>query len=215
MSILEAKSLELYKISLDNVGSQPEIAAIMSQFGYGPDTIVQGRSLLDQARLVYDRNKTEGDESSAAYHVFSSKKDQLSELYSLDRKKAKVAFRKDPVTMERLGLNGSITKAHTRWIEMVRRFYSLILADTAIQSQMARLNVSIEHLTAANALLVEVEGARGTYLKEQGESQDATHNKNSVFDQLEDWMKEFYAVAKIALEDRPQLAESLGKLVRN
>ncbi len=70
-------------------------------------------------------------------------------------------------------------------------------------------------MTAANALLVEVEGARGTYLKEQGESQDATHNKNSVFDQLEDWMKEFYAVAKIALEDRPQLAESLGRLVRN
>ncbi len=41
MSTLEAKSLELYRVSLDNMGSQPEIAAIMSQFGYGPDTVVQ------------------------------------------------------------------------------------------------------------------------------------------------------------------------------
>lgn len=75
--------------------------------------------------------------------------------------------------------------------------------------------MTAEHLTAANALLSEVEEARKIYVREQGESQDATHQKNLVFDQLEDWMREFYAVAKIALEDRPQLAEFLGKLVRN
>jgi hypothetical protein len=168
MSILEAKSLEMYKVSLDNVGSQPEIAAIMSQFGYGPDTILEGRSLLDQARLVYDSHKTEGDESSAAYHAFSAKKQQLSTIYSLDRKKAKVAFRKDPVTMERLGLNGREPKAYTSWIEMVRRFYSLAQADTAIQSQMARLNVSVEHVAAANALLAEVEAAREFIVESRG-----------------------------------------------
>ncbi len=119
------------------------------------------------------------------------------------------------MTMERLGLIGGIPHAYTRWIEAVRRFYSITLADTDIQSQLARLNVSAKHLTAANALLLEVEDARRNYVKEQGESQDATHHKNSIFDQREDWMREFYAVAKIALEDRPQLAESLGKLVRN
>jgi len=93
---------------------------------------------------------------------------------------------------------------------MVRRFYSIAQTDTDIQAQMARLYLSIKHVTATNALITEVEAARGVYLREQGESQDATHNKNLVFDQLDDWMQEFYAVAKIALEDRPQLAESMG-----
>ena len=112
-------------------------------------------------------------------------------------------------------LNGGIPQAYTRRIELVRRFYSIALADTEIQTLLARLNVTAEHLAAANALLSEVEDVRRVYVREQGESQDATHHKNSVFDQLEDWMKELYAVAKIALEDRPQLAESLGRLVRN
>ena len=53
------------------------------------------------------------------------------------------------------------------------------------------------------------------YLKEKGESQDATKIKDEVFAKLDDWMSEFYAVAKIALEDNPQLLESLGKLVRS
>lgn len=52
-------------------------------------------------------------------------------------------------------------------------------------------------------------------MKEKGESQDATKLKDTAFGELDDWMREFYAVAKIALEDNPQLLESLEKFVRN
>ena len=53
------------------------------------------------------------------------------------------------------------------------------------------------------------------YLREKGESQDATKLKDAPFIELEDWMREFYTVAKIALKDNPQLLESLGKFVRS
>jgi hypothetical protein len=53
------------------------------------------------------------------------------------------------------------------------------------------------------------------YLREKGESQDSTKAKDAAFAKLDDWMSEFYAVAKIALEDNPQLLESLGKFVRS
>lgn len=52
-------------------------------------------------------------------------------------------------------------------------------------------------------------------LREKGESQDATKLKDTAFIELDDWMSEFYVVAKIALEDNPQLLESLGKFVRS
>ena len=52
-------------------------------------------------------------------------------------------------------------------------------------------------------------------MKEKGESQDATKLKDTAFGELDDWMRDFYAVAKIALEDNPQLLESLGKFVRS
>jgi len=39
--------------------------------------------------------------------------------------------------------------------------------------------------------------------------------KEKTFKDLEKWMGFFFAIARIALEDEPQLLESLGKFVRS
>ncbi|WP_339926235.1 hypothetical protein [uncultured Cyclobacterium sp.] len=36
----------------------------------------------------------------------------------------------------------------------------------------------------------------------------------AAFAKIDDWMSEFYAVAKIGLDENPQLLEALGKMVR-
>lgn len=79
---------------------------------------------------------------------------------------------------------------------------------------MARLAITADSLTAANTLITELETARAEYLKEVGESQDATKAKDAAFAKMDDWMSEFYAVARIGLEDNPQLLEALGKIVK-
>ena len=96
----------------------------------------------------------------------------------------------------------------------MKKCYTLALADSDIQTKLSRLKVTLEDLTAANALIPEVEAARATYLKEKGESQDATTIKDAAFVKIDDWMSEFYAVARIALEDNPQLLEALGLIVK-
>jgi len=95
-----------------------------------------------------------------------------------------------------------------RWLEAVKKFYSIASTDSEIQSKLARLKVSAGDLTAANTMISDIEAARSEYLQEKGESQDAT------FAKIDDWMSEFYAVARIGLEDNPQLLEALGKVVR-
>lgn len=51
----------------------------------------------------------------------------------------------------------------------MKKFYALAIADSDIQTKLSRLKVTLEDLTAANALIPEVEAARATYLKEKGE----------------------------------------------
>ena len=133
----------------------------------------------------------------------------------MHRKKAKVNFRKDLETMKKLLIDGSMPRAYVSWLELIKKFYTEMLADTALQTKIARLKVTADDLTAANALLSEMETARSKYLIEKGESQDATNIKDSAFAELDDWMSEFYAVARIALEDNIQLLEALGVIVRN
>lgn len=73
----------------------------------------------------------------------------------------------------------------------------------------------MEDLTASNTLIEELKEAKSDYEKEEGESQDATKLKDAAFAKMDDWMAEFYAVAKIGLEDNPQLLESVGKFARS
>ncbi len=61
----------------------------------------------------------------------------------------------------------------------------------------------------------DLEAARAAYIKEKGESQNATGIKDAAFSKMNDWMSEFYAVARIGLQARPQLMEALGKSVRS
>ncbi|KGN82840.1 hypothetical protein HW49_00680, partial [Porphyromonadaceae bacterium COT-184 OH4590] len=70
------------------------------------------------------------------------------------------------------------------------------------------------YIAAQLTLLEEVKKKYSDYLKEKGESQQATKDKDEALAKLEKWVREFYAITKIALEDKPQLLESVGKLVR-
>lgn len=211
----EAGTLELYRVALENVQEQPEIASVMADLGYDSALITEGKQLLEQTRNIFDFNKTEDDETSVAYADFSNRKKDLETIYSLHRKKAKVVFRKDPVTLKQLALDGSLQKSYVKWIETVKKFYSVATTNTEIQGKLARLKVTPEDITATNTKVTELEKARAEYLREKGESQDATKAKDAAFAKIDDWMSEFYAVAKIGLEEKPQLLEALGKIVRS
>lgn len=214
-TLSEAEALEQYRVSLANVEIQPEIATTMSEFGFDSTVVAEGKALLTETRQSFDFNETEDDETSEAYAAFKLLKASLEATYSMHRKKAKIIFRNDPKTKDKLGVSGSLSKAYIKWLETVKKFYSVALKGDKIQGKLIRLKITADNLTAAKTLIGELEAARAEYLREKGESQAATKAKDAAFVKMDDWMSEFYAVAKIALEDQPQLLESLGKFVRN
>lgn len=215
MATSDAEILELYRISLHNAGSQPQLAEILAEFGYGPEVLAEGKARLAEARAAFDGSRTEKNEASAAYHDFNTKRDELSAIYTLDKRKARGTFGKEPVVAQRLAILGNTPRAYIRWLEAVRTFYSECVADPEIQRRLTRMRVTPEHLNRATSMIEEVEAARARYVQELGESQNATKLKDAAFARVDDWMKEFYFIAKIALEESPQLAESLGRLVRS
>jgi len=210
----EADTLELYRVALENAETQSEIATVMAELGYDSAKITEGKTLLTETRSAYDFNKTEDDETSAASASFSNKKAELEEIFKMQRKKAKVIFRNDSLTADKLAISGEMPRTYIKWLEAAKKFYSVATTDTAIQTKLARLAITADSLTAGNTLITELEAARAEYLKEVGESQDATKAKDAAFAKMDDWMSEFYAVARIGLEDNPQLLEALGKVVK-
>lgn len=215
MAMKDLEILELYRLSLHNAGSQPEISRVMAEFGYGPEKLAEGHALLASAWAGYDTSKTEKNETKAAYHAFDTKKDTLAARYAMDRKKAKTVFIDEPLIMERLDVAGSLPRAYIRWMETLKTFYSVSLKDPEIQERLSFLKITPEHLNETYAMIGEVEAARALYIQEIGESQNATKMKDAAFAKVDDYMRKFYATSRIALAESPQLLESLGKLVRS
>ncbi len=209
----EAKTLEFYKTALENAETQTEIAAILAEFGYDNTLIAEGKTILTETEEIFRFNKREDVETSQAYRTYDEKKESLDEIFGAHRKKAKVIFRKELGTLSDLEITGALPKAYTKWMEKAKLFYTTLNENPTLAARLIRLKITAEDITAAIALIEEVEKAKNHYLIEKGESQDATKQKNQAFEKADDWMSEFFAVAKIGLEDRPQLMESLGKVV--
>lgn len=187
----EAETLEQYRIGLDNAGSQSKIAAAMAELGFDSTVIDEGKAILSETRKAYDLNKTEDDETSAAYADFSSIKEQLEATFGMHRKKAKVVFRNNSLTADKLAISGAMPRTYIKWFETTKTFYGLASADTAIQGKLARLKISPDDLNAAITMISDLEAARSEYLKEKGESQDTTKIKDAAFTKIDGWMSEF------------------------
>ena len=213
--VSEAEALEQYRVSFENVEKQPNIATIMAEFGYDEVVLTEGKTLLTTTRAAFDFNKKEDDETSEAYKNFTTLKENVATTYTLHRKKAKVIYRNELTTLQKLSITGSVPTAYIKWLETVKKFYTVALADTEIQLKLVRLKVTVEELNGTLQLITNLEEARAAYLREKGESQDATKQKDQAFVEIDRWMREFYAVAKIAMEDQPQLLEALGVFVRS
>ncbi|MBE0651385.1 MAG: hypothetical protein IH595_11150 [Bacteroidales bacterium] len=211
----EAQVLENYRVALENVETQAEIAATLTEFGYDNTVIANGKQLYEMARQAFDANKTEDQETNVAYDAFDRQFKKVYEHFVVLRKKLRIIFRNDPVILKNLGVSASIPHPYAQKVATIRTTLQTLNNDTASMQKMAALNVTPENISTSLSDLEQLDKLRATYLREKGESQAATMAKDSALGDLGIWMRDFLDVARIALEDNPQLLESLNVLVRN
>jgi hypothetical protein len=211
----QTEILEISKIALQNVETNPIIKPLMEALGYNTAKIDAGKALLSEAKTQFNTNKSLEDARAKAYKDFEDLKISIEAKYSKDRKKAKIIYKQDALVLKELGIKGIIPKSYVKWLETVNLFYNLLNTDADILAKLAPLQVTQEHVTALIADLNTLEDLRAAYIQAKGNAQNATKTKNKAFKDLEKWMSDFYAVARLALEGEPQLLESLGKLVKS
>ncbi|MBN1252628.1 MAG: hypothetical protein JXA16_10865, partial [Bacteroidales bacterium] len=197
------------RIRFENAENQPTIAEKLNEYGYTPEKLAQGKALKAKAEEAYNLKKKEENESIEIFNKFENKQKEISESYTKDRKITKIAYSKTSEVLKKVGINGAVPKSYVKWQETVKTFYNIAKENTEIQSKLATLNVNIEHITEMCNSITELEHLRADYLREKGESQDATNLKDKAFAELENWMREFKAIAKIALDEHSQLLEAL------
>ncbi|WP_347175175.1 hypothetical protein [Polaribacter uvawellassae] len=211
----QTEILEITRIALENVETNPIIKPLMEALGYNTAKIDEGKALLSTAKTLYNQSQELEDIKLNAYKAFEDKRVEIDSTYSTDRKKAKVVFKTDAVVFRELGLKGSLPRTYVKWLETVSLFYNTLNAQPDVLAKLATLQITEQHVTDQIAALNELENLRAAYIQAKGNSQNATKTKNKAFVELDKWMSDFYAIARIALEGEPQLLESLGKMVKS
>ena len=195
---------------LANAREQPEIAAALAEFGYDPPVLQVGQDLLDTARDLHDLQIKEYGEQHAATQAILEASQQADKSYTTHRALAKIAFKNDPQRKTDLHLEDRKPQLFYPWYEQARHFYTALLADQEAQSQLTRFNISLEALQASQAQLEGVYTLKNVQEREKGEAQEATQQRNAALGDLDEWLSDFRVVARIALQDTPQLLEALN-----
>lgn len=210
----EAAMLNKWSQAVYNAQRRPEIANLLKEYTYDISKMSEGAALMDETITISKKNQTETDEASAAYAIYEKNYDALVDLYKIDRKKAKTILRKDPVTLDRLLLTGSFPEPYIKLTASATKLYEEISSDKALQAKLAPVKISVPDATSRLKLINAVKDTRYNWNAERGQSEDATIAKDEAFAKMDDWMDDFYGIAKIALADHPQYLEALGLVVK-
>ena len=197
-------------VLLTNALEHPEIAAALEALGFDAAVIQEGMALLEDARSLYDLQIREYGEQHAATQVFAEASRQADKVYATHRRLAKIAFKNDPQRKTDLHLNEIKPRAFSPWYEQARHFYTALLADADAQTQLARYKVTLEAIQAAQTKVEQAFTLKTSQEQEKGEAQEATQKRDAAIAALDEWLSDFKVVARIALEDTPQLLEALG-----
>lgn len=126
-----------------------------------------------------------------------------------------MVFKSDQLLLKELGLVGTFSKNYVKWLERVNSFYHTINNQPAIAERLLVMQITPAHVADQLTKIKAVESLKAARTQSDGIAQNATTIKDKAFKELEKWMSTFFATAKIALEDKPQLMESLGIVVKS
>lgn len=201
--------------AIDNALTDDEVKGFLSVFGYDDAALNAGKALLDEAsQLNLQQLKEYGDQYTATQE-FNAKWGTAKADYTRLTKIARVAVKNDAAAYQKLGLSGPRRQSFSGLSAQMDPFYTNALADPSILAALGHFGITAEKLNTGKANYDAAKAASVTQQNEKGEAQQATLVRDQAVDALEDWLSDFIAIARIALEEKPQLSEKLGISIRS
>ncbi len=197
--------------ALVNARDETAVQDLMGPMGYDKAEIADGLVLVEVAEREAREADTERAESRAATRTAGQARAKVKQTHARLTKLARTVFDEGSVGWETLRLTGRRPNgAVAEVLAEARRFHEALLADPALLEALAKRRV-----TAADAErgLVDVEAAvaaGAAQTVEAGEAQVATAERDTAVEAVAGYWEDFSDVVDVALEDAPQLRETLG-----
>lgn len=189
--------------------SDQNLVSSLSSFGYGLREMEQGRELLEVLRQI-------DQEQEAAQRRRKQLNKEKNELYREIQRRymrivkiGRIVFDNDGMAKGALGLDGPREKQFDDWYRQVYMFCKNLLAEEKWMDALS--NYGVKKLELKNILLdlEKLEELNTRFEHAKTLSKEMTQKKHKQLLLLQNWLSDYLKIARLALEEKPQLLEKL------
>ena len=210
MNIPIDQKLQRYRSTLTNALSYAPLRKPLAKYSYDRAKLMAGQALLDKVLVLQStKDDTRGAQKDAT-DAITRRWNQLKPRFSEHRQLARLAFKGQRGVLTQLKLDIKLKTSFSGWTVQATAFYSKI---GQYDQAMAGYGVQTATLQEIETQLEELLALHDQQSQRKAEAQHTTEQRNKAMKELDNWMRDFHQIAKIALKNEPQLLEMLGIVV--
>jgi hypothetical protein len=194
--------------------SSPEVLGMLSVYGYTQEKINEGAELAANVMSMMTLQTKEYGDKFTSTEELTKMFGECYGRYMIIIKLARITFKNEKGILYTLRATGKRKRSYSGWLSDARALYGNLLQNVEWVNEIGRFGVTRERLESEYSLVQEFERLYHNKLKEAGEAQQMTKDRDDAIDELSNWHSDFRAVARIALYEKPQLLEILGIVVK-
>ncbi len=198
------------RLAIDNLCRDQQGKEQMAQYGYDEHRIGQLRAMLDRLEKLRNQRMQALAEQHRASDALKAGRAWADKYYKNLLKIARVAFADSKGAWERAGLSGRRDRTFAGWLVQARQFYEGIAHDDAMLKMMGRYGVTGAKLRAGLDMVSEVEKLDRAHKAMMAHTRQAGLDLRQAAKAFNKAMSAFYAIARVALENRPDLLNAMG-----
>lgn len=205
--------MENYRSALQNSLDDAEFRQFLDNYGYGETRINVGMAKVVNTLRAEQEKMDKKALQHKATEVAEEKRVKAHETLIFCVSATRLAYKNNHNMLEVLGLNGSIERNFGEWKSLAERYYEKTIGSTEIQAEIAKYNVPRDLLERGRQELGEAVVANDLKIRAKGDAENATQLKNEAYDDLVEWMKDFYNIVEMAFKTNPQFKEKVKIVV--
>jgi hypothetical protein len=208
-----ARRLLAAQIAIAAALDDPAIQEALAAYGYTTTRLLEGQALYQRALALTQQQRAAKGARLATTDARRAAHAQAHTLYMRHVGVARVALRGERGAAEKLDLAAPRKQAQAGWLLQAQQFYANALADIAIVNKLTGYGVTQEQLEAGQELVARVAATTVARQQRAGAAKESTRERDAALEALNRWMRDFVAIARLALAGQPRGLDRLGLVV--
>ena len=204
---IEARLLQA-DLLVANAAKHPRVKQQMELFGYTAARMQELQDMLYEVEALKAEKKNFYGQKRALTKQMAADVNALKALYMEHLTVARFVFRKDAYMQDLLELRGKRKTDWAGWLAQANSFYTG--AEASALAVMKKNGVTAEEIAQGKAMADALRAAYQARKSNAGNAQSATQRRDEVLKTLDRWVSDYKKIARVALQDDPQLLEALG-----